>query len=107
MSGQEELLKKVLDEMQEIKANMATKQDLESMATKQDLESMATKKDLEDIKVKLDKLSEKMDAHQIENINSDNLLLNEIQALREGVIFVNRKVADAELEINYLKQSKQ
>jgi ribosome-interacting GTPase 1 len=89
MSGQEQLLKKVLDEMQEIKANMATK------------------KDLEDIKVKLDKLSEKMDAHQIENINSDNLLLNEIQALREGVSFVNRKVADAELEINYLKQSKQ
>jgi ribosome-interacting GTPase 1 len=89
MSGQEQLLKKVLDEMQEIKANMATK------------------KNLEDIKVKLDKLSEKMDAHQIENINSDNLLLNEIQALREGVIFVNRKVADAELEINYLKQSKQ
>lgn len=43
----------------------------------------------------------------IANINSDNRLLNEINSLREGVVFVNRKVADAELEIHSLKQNKQ
>ena len=37
-------------------------------------------------------------------MNADNLLLAEVQSLREGVVFVNRKVADAELEINLLKQ---
>jgi hypothetical protein len=94
--------------------SMATKQDLKSMATKQDLKSMATKQDLESMatkidsmSVKLDKLSETIASNHIENINSDNLLLNEIRSLREGVIFVNRKVADAELEIHSLKQNKQ
>ena len=56
------------------------------------------------LNVKIDKLSEKITAHQVENMNADNLLLAEVQSLREGVVFVNRKVADAELEINLLKQ---
>lgn len=46
---------------------------------------------------KVDKFSDKLDAYQVENINADNRLLNEIQSIREGVVFVNRKVADAEL----------
>lgn len=40
-------------------------------------------------------LSDKIDFQHTENINSDNLLLDEISALEEGVIYVNRKVADA------------
>jgi hypothetical protein len=104
MSETEQLLKNLFNEMQEIKSNMATKQDLESMATKQDLESIATK--IDSMSVKLDKHSEKIETHQIVNINSDTLLLNEIRSLREGVFFVNRKVADAELEIHSLKQNK-
>ncbi|MGO0173857.1 hypothetical protein [Bacillus licheniformis] len=52
-------------------------------------------------------LSDKIDFQHTENINSDNLLLDEISALKEGVIFVNRKVADAEFEIHTLKARKQ
>jgi hypothetical protein len=69
--------------------------------------TMATKKDIELINFKLDKLSGKMDDQHIENINADNRLLNEIQELKEGVLFVNRKIADAELEINLIKHKKQ
>ncbi|MED1190463.1 hypothetical protein [Bacillus paralicheniformis] len=52
-------------------------------------------------------LSDKIDFQHTENINSDNLLLDEISALKEGVIYVNRKVADAEFEIHTLKARKQ
>ncbi|MDE1367478.1 MULTISPECIES: hypothetical protein [Bacteria] len=48
-------------------------------------------------------LSDKIDFQHTENINSENLLLDEISALKEGVIYVNRKVADAEFEIHTLK----
>lgn len=83
----EQLLKQLLNEIQDIKVNMATKQDIES------------------INNKLDKLSEKIAVQHIENINADNLLLSEIRSIREGVVFVNRKVADAELELNLIKQN--
>ncbi|WP_077214489.1 hypothetical protein [Bacillus dakarensis] len=69
--------------------------------------TMATKQDVEIVNVKLDKLSESIEKKHIENVNSDNLLLKEIQSLREGVVFVNRKVADAELEISMMKQRNQ
>ena len=84
------LMEKMYIEMQEMKTNMATKQDLENMATKQDLESMATKQDLvvleneiknnikalydgyqqsvegiSDIKRKVDKLTDKVDNQEI------------------------------------------
>ncbi|MED4373958.1 hypothetical protein P9216_23870 [Bacillus licheniformis] len=62
-----------------------------------DLEKNVATKD--DIKT----LSDKIDFQHTENINSDNLLLDEISALKEGVIYVNRKVADAEFEIHTLK----
>ncbi|MGQ9028285.1 hypothetical protein ACTXHN_21065 [Bacillus licheniformis] len=66
-----------------------------------DLEKNVATKD--DIKA----LSEKIDSQHVENINADNLLLDEISSLKEGVIFVNRKVADAEFEIHTLKTRKQ
>ena len=62
-----------------------------------DLEKNVATKD--DIKA----LSEKIDSQHVENINADNLLLDEISSLKEGVIFVNRKVTDAEFEIHTLK----
>ncbi|MCM3754616.1 hypothetical protein M3665_21855 [Bacillus licheniformis] len=62
-----------------------------------DLEKNVATKD--DIKT----LSDKIDFQHTENINSENLLLDEISALKEGVIYVNRKVADAEFEIHTLK----
>lgn len=99
-----------------VEENMATKQDLkaveERMATKQDLKNVEVRIDsVEDklsakinhVEQKLDRLSEKVDHHHIESINADNILLNEIRTLRENVVFVNRRIADAELEVNALK----
>lgn len=88
MSEQEQFLLQLMSELKEIKSNMTTKEDIKT------------------INIKLDKLSEKLDSYQIENLNADNLLLSEIRSIREGVVFVNRKVADAELEINLIKQTK-
>ncbi|HHY74091.1 MAG TPA: hypothetical protein GX497_12895 [Bacillus bacterium] len=62
------------------------------------------KNDVRSLDSKIDTLSEKIDAHQVANINSDTILLTEIRSIREGVVFVNRKVADAELELNMMKQ---
>lgn len=98
-------------ELQGIKTNMVT--ELKGIKTNMATElkgikaNMATKQDIELINNKLDSLSEKIDAQHIENINADNRLLNEIQTLNEGVIFINRKIADAELEINLIKHNKQ
>ncbi|MFB3168546.1 hypothetical protein P5G62_015625 [Neobacillus sp. 179-C4.2 HS] len=100
MSEQEQLFKVLLEELQGLKTNMAT--ELHGIKS-----NMATKKDIELVNSKLDKLSGKIDAQHIENINADNRLLNEIQELKEGVLFVNRKIADAELEINLIKHKKQ
>jgi hypothetical protein len=113
MSEHEQLFKIMLKELQEIKTNMAMKQELQEIKTNLATElhgiksNMATKKDIELINFKLDKLSGKMDSQHIENINADNRLLNENQELKEGVLFVNRKIADAELEINLIKHKKQ
>jgi hypothetical protein len=103
MSETDQLLKQLFQEIKDVKLNMATKQDLESMATKQDLESITARMDT--MNEKLDRLSDKVTAQHIENMNSDNLLLNEIRSIREKVVFVNRKVADAELEIHSLKNN--
>jgi len=51
---------------------------------------------------KIDALS--MDVHHLHGEIAG--VKEEIKDLRNGVIFVNRKVADAELEINMMKQSK-
>lgn len=83
----EQILKRILEELNAIKL------------------SMATKEDIEQINLKLDKLSEDVEKQHIASLNSDNILLNEIRSLREGVVYVNRKVADTELELNMMKQS--
>jgi hypothetical protein len=122
MSEQEQLFKLLLEEIQEFKTSMYT--ELNGFKTSMTTEfngfktnmatelheiksNMATKKDIELINFKLDKLSGKMDDQHIENINADHRLLNEIQELKKGVLFVNRKIANAELEINLIKHKKQ
>lgn len=100
MSEQEQLFKVLLEELQGLKTTMAT--ELHGIKS-----NMATKEDIELINFKLDKLSGKIDFQHIENIKADNRLLKEIQELKEGVLFVNRKIADADLEINLIKHKKQ
>lgn len=79
--------------------------ELQSLSNRIDAFEQKTDKNFHDVKENIDKLSNKIGVHHIENINSDNLLLNEIRSIREGVVFVNRKVADAELELNLIKQN--
>ncbi|MGG5253700.1 hypothetical protein ACQYAD_09415 [Neobacillus sp. SM06] len=80
MSELNELFLQLMNELKEIKSTMATKEDIRN-------------------------LSEKLDSYQVENLNADNLLMSQIRSIREGVVFVNRKVADAELELNIMKQT--
>lgn len=79
--------------------------ELRSLTTRLDTFEQNTNNNFSDVKGSIDKLSEKIAVQHIENINADNLLLSEIRSIREGVVFVNRKVADAELELNLIKQS--
>lgn len=58
------------------------------------------------VEEKLDQLTKNVDEYHIENITADNLLLNEIRTLRENVVFVNRRIADTELELNTLRRNK-
>ena len=110
-------------DLKAVEERMATKQDLkaveERMATKQDLKNVGERIDsveericsvedrltakINNVEQKLDRLSEKVDRHHLESINADDILLNEIRTLRENVVFVNRRIADAELELNALK----
>jgi hypothetical protein len=87
-------------ELQGTKTDIAT--ELQGIKT-----NIATKQDIKIINNKLDSLFESINAQHIENINPDNRLLNDIQSLKEGVFFINRKIADAELEINLIKHKKQ
>ncbi|WP_199794662.1 hypothetical protein [Lentibacillus sp. Marseille-P4043] len=50
----EQLLQQMVNEIKDIKSNMAMKRDLEYMATKDDLSSMATKDDLSSMATKKD-----------------------------------------------------
>lgn len=59
--------------------------------------NMATKNDIAE-------LGKKIDGHHAENIDSDNVLLENIRDLKKSVVFINHKVADTELELNNLKQ---
>ncbi|APB35975.1 MULTISPECIES: hypothetical protein [Heyndrickxia] len=56
----------------------------------------------EETDAKIDALS--MDVHHVHGEIAG--VKDEIKDLRNGVIFVNRKVADAEFEINMMKQNK-
>lgn len=79
----EQVLNKVLEELQSMNKRMDNMESQISQGFKQ--------------------VNQTLKEQHIENINADNLLLNEIRSLRESVVFVNRKVADTELELNLLK----
>lgn len=58
----------------------------------------------EDMNAGFASLDKKLDRHHVASINADELLLTEIRTVREDVIFINRKVADTELDVLTLKQ---
>jgi len=73
-----------------------------------ELQSMNKRMDNMESQIKqgFDQVNQTLESQHIENIIADNLLLNEIRSLRESVVFINRKIADTELEVNLLKNEK-
>ncbi|MGD1416385.1 hypothetical protein [Bacillus stercoris] len=63
-------------------------------------ENMATKDDINN-------LNKKLKSFHAENINADNKLMEAVNEIRNSVRFVNRKVADTELELDNIKNMKQ
>lgn len=61
-------------------------------------------KRFDELDQKIDDLSKVIQSHHQENIQSDELLLNEVRSLKTDIVFVNRKVADTELTLNRIRQ---
>ncbi|WP_339186164.1 hypothetical protein [Brevibacillus sp. FSL K6-6036] len=51
------------------------------------------------LEAKVDELKVVLHSQHIANINSDNLVLSEIRDMKEKIRYVNRRVADVELDI--------
>ncbi|MEJ8545796.1 hypothetical protein [Brevibacillus borstelensis] len=51
------------------------------------------------LETKVDEIKVALHSQHIANINSDNLVLSEIRDIKEKVRFVNRRVADVELDM--------
>ncbi|WP_035991510.1 hypothetical protein [Brevibacillus borstelensis] len=51
------------------------------------------------LEAKVDELKVVLHSQHIANINSDNLVLSEIRDMKEKIRYVNRRVADVELDM--------
>ncbi|MFT9848469.1 hypothetical protein [Aneurinibacillus sp. REN35] len=54
---------------------------------------------------RFDELKDSVDRKHIENIKADELILRSLDETRESVRFVNRRIADTELDLNVVKKS--
>ncbi len=105
-------VQQILDELKEIRSEQGRfSDDLKEIKSEQgkfsdELKDVKEEQSSlrEDMNAGFARLEKKLDRHRIENINADNLLLNEIRTVREDVFFVNRKIADTELDLHTLKQ---
>lgn len=79
--------------------------ELQNLTKRLDAFQQKTENNFKEVRGDIQKLSDKIEIQHIENVNSDNLLLTEVRSIREGVLFVNRKVADAEIELTMMKQN--
>ncbi|OIJ12696.1 hypothetical protein BKP37_12920 [Anaerobacillus alkalilacustris] len=60
--------------------------------------TMATKDDIK-------RLEASINSQHIENINSDDLILRNLDEIKESVRYVNRKIADTELDVHTMKKA--
>lgn len=81
------LLKQILSELQNLNNKVNNIEN--TMATKEEIKKLETS----------------IQSQHIENINSDDLILRSLVEIKESVRYVNRKVADTELDVNTLKKA--
>ncbi|MBN6186445.1 hypothetical protein JQN58_05515 [Aneurinibacillus sp. BA2021] len=54
---------------------------------------------------RFDELKDSIDRKHVENMKADELILQSLDETRESVRFVNRRIADTELDLNVVKKS--
>jgi tetrahydromethanopterin S-methyltransferase subunit G len=115
------LLEKLYIEMQAMKSNMATKDDIANMATKDDIANMATKDDIANMATKDDlanmvtkddlarigqrlvKLENKMDLNHKVLFDGYNQTYEKLEALEKKVDRIEKKVDSHDIEIKVIK----
>lgn len=92
-----ELMEKMYVEMQDMKSNMATKEDLSNMATKEDL-----------VRVELGivRLEDKMDKNHKALYDGYKLTYEKLEALEEKVDRIDKKVEGQDVEIRVIKNAR-
>ncbi|WP_018212345.1 hypothetical protein [Desulfitobacterium hafniense] len=111
------LLEKMYREMQKLKQDMATKQDISNMATKQDIANMATKQDIANMATKQDianmatrqdivRLEDKMDTNFKALYDGYTLTYEKLSALEDKVDKLSIKVENQNVEIKVIKAAK-
>lgn len=97
----EELLKKMMLQLEGMDARLKTMDTrLESVDAR--LEGMDTR--LEAVDTKVDRIQLTLDSHHIENIESDNRLLETIHTTNDRLDFQRDKISKTEEDVYLLKQ---
>ena len=96
-----ELMEKMYSEMQEMKSNMATKDDLSNMATKDDLISVER-----GLKLDIVRLENKMDQNHKALYDGYKLTYEKLETLEEKVNEIDKKVEGHDVEIRVIRNAR-
>lgn len=97
----EKILEQLLAEMQSMKTEMQkTKTEMTKLATKDSIEKLEA-----GINAQFEGLKTSINSSRIENINSDEHILGLLTEVKENVRYINRRVADTELDVHALKKT--
>lgn len=104
----EKILEQLLAGMQSIKTEMqGMKTEMQSMKT--EMTTLATKDSIEKLEAgmnaQFEDLKSSITSSRIENINSDDHILGLLTEVKENVRYINRRVADTELDVHALKKT--
>lgn len=111
-----ELLEKMYIEIQEMKTNMATKQDIAGMATKQDIANMATKQDIADMATKQDisnmatkqdivRLENRMDANHRTLYDGYKQTMEGITEIKDELQIIKQQIEDHEIRLRFCESA--
>lgn len=101
-----ELLEMLYTEVQDIKSNMATKDELLKMATKEDLLKMASKEDLQGLRHDFVRLENKMDSNHKALYDGYRLTYEKLEVLQEEVDEINEKIEKQDFEFRVIRTAK-
>lgn len=93
-----ELLEKMYIEIQEMKTNMATKQDIANMATKQDIADMATKQDIV-------RLENRMDANHRALYDGYKQTMEGITEIKDELQIIKQQIEDHEIRLRFCESA--